>query len=195
MCPFDNSILLALEGIRTGSLTAFFSLITNIGGTKSLIVIISLLVVALFLLKYKKEAGILAGGMLLGVTVSQSLKHLIDRARPEVVPYLTEFSSPSFPSGHAMNNMLLATLLTYISWRILKNKRYSLVVGIFMYVWAFLVGFSRLYLGVHYPSDVFCGWLFGLLLGLAVVWGVGKFEKKLRVNEKENKNRSEKNEI
>ena len=180
MLSYETLILVAFESIRTETLTHVMSAVTHIGGTKSLIVIISLLTLVLILTKFYKEAVILVTGMLVGVTVSQSLKHLINRPRPDVVPHLTEFSSPSFPSGHAMNNMLLATLLTYLSWRMFKNKRLSIIVGVVTYIWAILVGISRLYLGVHWPTDVIFGWIFGLLIGGGVIWIVEKVERGTR---------------
>ena len=185
MLNWEQAVLVFFESVRKETLTQVMSAVTHIGGTKSLIVIIFLLTLVLILTKFYKEAAILVTGMLVGVTVSQSLKHLIDRARPDVVPHLTEFSSPSFPSGHAMNNILLATLLTYLSWRMFKNKRLSFIVGVFAYIWAILVGVSRLYLGVHWPTDVIFGWIFGLLVGGGVIWAAERVEGKLKVKSEE----------
>ena len=172
----ENNVLYWLESIRTDSLTQVLGVVTHLGGTKSLIIIIGLTLLALILTKFYKEAVMLAGTMLVGVTVSQSLKHLINRPRPDVVSHLTEFSSPSFPSGHAMNNMLFATVITYLSWRVFKRKRWSVLIGVMMYVWAILVGFSRLYLGVHYPTDVLAGWALGLVVGLGAIWVAGRMD-------------------
>ncbi len=181
MLNWEQTVLVFFESVHKETLTQVMSAITHIGGTKSLIVIIFLITLVLILTKFYKEAAILVFGMLMGVAVSQSLKHLISRPRPDVAPYLTEFSSPSFPSGHAMNNMLLATLLVYLSWRMFKNKRLSITVGIFAYIWAILVGISRLYLGVHWPTDVIFGWILGLLVGGGIIWVAERVDGRLKI--------------
>ncbi len=172
----ESGLLYWFASGRTDGLTDVFNLITHAGGTKSLILVIGLTLLSLAWFRFYKEAAILFSGMSVGVITSQSLKHWINRARPEVVSHLTEFSSPSFPSGHAMNNMLFATIIIYLSWRLFKNKHLSFIVGVVMYAWAFLVGISRLYLGVHWPTDVIFGWILGLLVGGGIIWGAEKLD-------------------
>ena len=102
------------------------------------------------------------GGMLVGFAV----KALITRPRPSIVPHLTEVSSWSFPSGHSMMSaaiyLTLGTLLTTVI-----QERYQRFYIFFLAVSVtILVGLSRIYLGVHYPTDVLAGWTLGL------VWAV-----------------------
>ncbi len=99
-----------------------------------------------------------SGGWLL----NSLLKELFGRSRPEVVPHLREVVTLSFPSGHAMTSAAVYLTLGALLMRIAKRpltKFYCM--GAAMLITA-LVGASRVYLGVHYPTDVLAGWLLGL---------------------------------
>ena len=104
-----------------------------------------------------------------GWFLQASLKQLFQRPRPDVVPHLREVMSMSFPSGHALQSavvyLTLGTLLMHIAERRL-TKLYCMTVAVLATV---LVGTSRVYLGVHYPTDVLAGWLLGLSWAL-VCW-------------------------
>ena len=99
-----------------------------------------------------------AGGWLL----NSLLKELFQRPRPTVVPHLSEVMSLSFPSGHAMTSaavyLTLGALLMHVADRP-ATKIYSMTCAMLL---AGLVGVTRVYLGVHYPTDVLAGWLVGL---------------------------------
>jgi undecaprenyl-diphosphatase len=95
------------------------------------------------------------------MVVGTLLKIGYGRERPSLVPHLLEVSSPSFPSGHAMASaavyLSLGLLLAKVQSRRIE-KLYILVTAMLL---TFLVGLTRIYLGVHYPSDVLAGWMAG----------------------------------
>jgi undecaprenyl-diphosphatase len=109
--------------------------------------------------------------LLMVAAVSQGLKALIQRDRPfTTYPDIEKLSSggdSSFPSGHTMEAFAMAAAISTLFHR----KRIIFPV----YLWAILVAYSRMALGVHYPSDILAGMLFGSFIGFAVPWVFGRF--------------------
>ena len=106
-----------------------------------------------------------------GWIINDALKLLFARPRPSVVPHLREVSSLSFPSGHALTSAVVFLTLGTLLMRVAKKplaKWYCIAVAMGATA---LVGTSRVYLGVHYPSDVVAGWLIGLSWAL-ICWMV-----------------------
>jgi undecaprenyl-diphosphatase len=97
-----------------------------------------------------------------GGGLSTLMKVLFARERPDIVPHLSIATSPSFPSGHSMLAAVIYLTLGALLARFARRRRlraYVLAVALLLTV---LVGSSRVYLGVHYPSDVLGGWMAGL---------------------------------
>lgn len=141
---------------------------TALGGTLPLIVLIAVVAIFLFLKQHTRTAIAVVGSTLLGVLVSQVLKAVIDRGRPDIVPQLVPEVSGSFPSGHAMMSAIVYLTLGTMLARLEPEKsvrRFILGTAIALTV---TVGLSRVYLGVHWPSDVMGGWALGALWVVAV---------------------------
>jgi undecaprenyl-diphosphatase len=122
----------------------------------------------------RAEAGGIAVSLIGSSVIDGLLKHWIARPRPELVPHLVQVTNASFPSGHAMISsavyltlaLMLAEGMPRDGWR--GRAARAGVVGFFSLL-AVLIGMSRVYLGVHWPSDVLAGWCFGTAWAL-LVW-------------------------
>jgi undecaprenyl-diphosphatase len=139
-------------------------------GSATVLGLVVLLIVGFLLLQgmYRNALFVFVastGGWLL----NSALKELLQRPRPEVVPHLRDVWTLSFPSGHAMTSAAVYLTLGALTMRIAKRrvtKFYCIASAMLVTV---LVGASRVYLGVHYPTDVLAGWLAGLSWAL-VCW-------------------------
>jgi membrane-associated phospholipid phosphatase len=162
LTTFDNRITSALVSIRSEHLTTFLIFITHIGGTGYIIIII--LLVLYFVLVHKSWKFILqtVTVLLLATFSNMALKQVINRARPSL-EHLVEVYTLSYPSGHAMSAMGFYGFLVFLVARY-KIRIFMKVLLITILVFLILaIGISRIYLGVHYPSDVLAGYIGGLL--------------------------------
>ncbi len=118
-------------------------------------------VVALLFLKLRREAILFSGTVLIGWMVNNLMKWLVGRDRPQIVPHLTEAGGNSFPSGHSFASAMIyiGMALAFASMSRRHSVRYTLV-GSAMVLSA-MIAWSRVMLGVHFPSDVVAGWLGG----------------------------------
>lgn len=135
--------------------------VTALGGGPVL-TLVTLLAVGYLLARGRKgSALILAMAVSSGAWLNDALKHAIARERPDIVPHLVEVSSASFPSAHAMNSAVLfltMAMLLRLDERRASARSYLLGAALLL---CFLIGATRIYLGVHWPSDVLAGWSLG----------------------------------
>jgi undecaprenyl-diphosphatase len=170
---FDNAILQFIYGARGPMLTNMFLVFTFMGDSSFILSVTALLGIIFF---YKKWFAyfLLFSGTMFGSAVSTSLlKILAHRARPSFSPLIPE-NAFSFPSGHATLSVAFFGLIAYLSASNVRTR--TMRVNIF-FVWlfaVFIIGLSRLYLGVHYPTDILAGYLAGLFF---LCFGIGLFER------------------
>lgn len=152
---FDAPLLAWFRQLRSPLLDAVFLPITALGYAWGVIPASVLLVLVLLGLRRWRAAAFAATAMLGTAALNQTLKHGLDRSRPDPALAHVLEHSPAFPSAHAMGSMALACVVIWLAWP--TRWRWPVAAG--MLLFALLVGVSRMYLGVHHPSDVLAGWL------------------------------------
>ena len=139
---------------------------TALGGVLLRNVFAGIAIAGLLLVRLRREATLLAVTILSGWVVNTLIKALVGRPRPTIVSHLAEAGGSSFPSGHSFNSavvyMGMALALAALSAR--RGVRWSLIAG--AAALTALIALSRVWLGVHYPSDVLAGWLGGMAWAL-----------------------------
>ena len=140
------------------SITPYMKIITNFGGATCLITITILL---LILIKNKKIGLITLTNLVVITILNQMLKIVLKRPRPTEFRIINE-TGYSFPSGHSMISMAFYGLLIYLIYKKIKNKYLKATLIIILLLLILAIGISRIYLGVHYVSDVIGGFLISM---------------------------------
>ena len=119
--------------------------------------------------------------------LSNVMKHAFNRPRPSVVPHLREVFSSSFPSGHAMESAIVYLTLGAILMRAAESRITKIYIFATVVLLTSLVGISRVYLGVHYPTDVIGGWIIGFMWA-SICWLVAqRFEATAHIQAEKSK--------
>ncbi|MBA1142855.1 phosphatase PAP2 family protein [Mesorhizobium neociceri] len=165
---FDTEILLAFRqtghpDVPVGPLWLEGAMrdITSLGSSAVLTLIVTAVIVYLLLIRKAGTALFVLAAVAGGQLLSTLLKAGIDRPRPDLVSHLVTETSLSFPSGHAMVSAVTYLTLGSLAARFLPGRTTKIFVLCLAVLTTLLVGVSRVYLGVHWPSDVLAGWCAG----------------------------------
>ena len=164
LSSLDEPVLALAISLRTPQNVAVAQFITNLGGPIGLSVI-TVVIVVVMTVRWRSRTPLLllaigTAGSLLMTAVG---KELVGRARPPVadavLPYET---SAAFPSGHALNNTVVACLVAYLLLLHLASLLWRIVSMALAVLWFVTIGLTRVFLGYHWLTDVIAGWLLGL---------------------------------
>lgn len=175
---FDEVVLVWINQFASPALDEFFLFVTSLGGVVFVaLASIILLAVAAYRKRFIKMwvVAVGMGGMILANLL---LKAAFERPRPDLWQWIVTETSYSFPSGHATASMALALCILSVLWW--SKWRLAAIVVAGLYV--LMVGLSRMYLGVHFPTDIFGGWLLALAWVSLVYVGVYGYVAKSRKN-------------
>lgn len=183
---FDLAAAEWFYSIRSDYLTSLFRFITHLGDAW----FITALCILLIVMSYTRKNGFalpLVSGAILSAALQRLLKYLIKRPRPDIEMFLIDQSGYSFPSGHSLTGFVFYGFAIYLISKKFPGSRNAKICSVFLGILIFLIGISRLYLGVHYVTDVLAGWCIGAVLLFSLIKIYNRYENNL--NHKINKNR------
>jgi len=167
---FDMPLLVGLHEMATPGIDRFFVLVSKLGYLWGVLPFDAVFLLWLAIRRRFRD-GLFFGLAVIGSAIlNVTAKNYFMRARPALWLSITPETTYSFPSGHAMASATLGTALVMLCWR--TRARWPITIGAIVFV--VLVGMSRVYLGVHYPSDILTGWT------AAIAWVVALRELVVR---------------
>lgn len=170
---YDDIIYDVIISLKSEVLTKILIFLTNLSSTKFIIGANILLVIFIIIGKKTKLLLITISSITSGI-VNTLLKNIISRPRPDILPMVIE-DTFSYPSGHSMIAILFYGMTLYL---VLKHKiKGYRIISVILGIYILCVGISRIYLGVHFPSDVIGGYLLGVIILLLLTELYKKYNK------------------
>ena len=159
--PFDEAVMRWIAQHQTPKLQAVMLEITALGTGTVVTMIVLVAGLFLWLNRHKHSAVLLVAATLGGLVLDALLKIGFNRPRPRIFTWGTYAVSSSFPSGHAMSSVIVYGTVAYLAARLQRNARSRVLTMLLAVIIILLICASRLYLGVHYPSDILAGLIIG----------------------------------
>jgi undecaprenyl-diphosphatase len=178
---FDEVVLRWMERHQTVWLERLMIEVTMLGTWIVVLSIVSIAALFLWLTRHRYSALLLLVATAGGIGLNSILKIGFSRPRPQVFEWGTHVSSSSFPSGHAMSSAVVFITVAYLAARLQKTHAARLATLAIAGFIVAIICFSRMYLGVHYPSDVLAGVIIGLSWAafcMATLEAIQRFAKK-----------------
>lgn len=159
---FDSMVTAAIYSLRNQSFTLILTAITYTANWEAFTLIC---IILLLLTQTRRRYGLPLTLVAIASTMAyEVLKPIFSRARPDLSLHLISQGGFSFPSGHAMTSLVFFSVLLLLLRLRIKNRAAITALTVIIIFWIFLIGFSRVYLGVHYPTDILGGWSLGICI-------------------------------
>ena len=163
LADYDHQITEYVISFRSPALTEYFIFITHVGDVYGYAVVLILLtIMSIFVFKHWKYTFQIVFVLLLSALSNLILKRFVDRARPGI-EHMVSVETLSYPSGHAMSAMAFYGFLMFLFYRFKINIFLKIGVILLLALLIFSIGLSRIYLGVHFPSDIAGGYIAGFI--------------------------------
>ena len=159
---FDDAILRWFAAHRTPLLNSIVLQITSLGNPTTILVLLAVSALFLWLTQHRYSVYLLMAGIIGGTLINTGLKLIFHRDRPNIVDWVLDVKSQSFPSGHAMMSLIAYGSIAYLVGRLEPTRFMRITTWIVTVTIILAIGTSRVYLGVHYRSDVIAGYIGGL---------------------------------
>jgi undecaprenyl-diphosphatase len=178
---FDLPVIAYVQGFISDNMTSAMLVVTVLGSVKGVSAITLVIVLLLWIKRYRRLSIYLAVSVALGAGIfNRILKYIFKRQRPDIMRVVQE-TGYSFPSGHSMGSMILYGCLVFILFRIAKSGWSKVIGTVAAFALIVCIGISRIYLGVHYPSDVLGGYAAGLIWIIVSAAALIMIERKFRL--------------
>jgi len=161
--PWDVPILLAIHNTSTPQLDLFAAMLTKLGVYWGVLPVTTVIGFVLLRQGRWRSLAYLLTTLLGSTVINRTAKTLLHRVRPHLWDSLSKEYGFAFPSGHAMSSMALIAAVVILTW----GTRWRLLVLSFGSLFVLAIGWTRLYLGVHFPSDILAGWM------VSLAWAIG----------------------
>lgn len=189
---FDRAIITALRQpgdldtpIGPRWLTLMMRDMTALGGVVVLTLITVIIAGYLVVLRRRATALFVIAAAVSGSLLGTLLKGLFQRPRPDVVAHLVDVSTTSFPSGHAMNSAIIYLTLGGLLARTHADRRIRIYIMTVAILLTLIIGSSRVFLGVHWPTDVLAGWTVGAMWALLCSWIARRLQARHAIEEED----------
>lgn len=163
LADYDQQITEYVISLRTPALTKYFIFVTHVGDVYGYAIVLGVFtLMSIFVFKRWKYTVQIVLVLLLSAVSNLILKRFIDRARPGI-EHMVSVETLSYPSGHAMSAMAFYGFLMYLFYRFKINIFLKIGIIMFLGILILSIGLSRIYLGVHFPSDIAGGYIAGFI--------------------------------
>ncbi len=156
--PLDLAVQHFFISLRSDFMNVVISALTHCSDTATIVAMCIIMVILPTRKHYGFPCTLAALG---GLAIYKPMKHMFLRERPDVLYHLVEQGGYSFPSGHSTTSVIVYGLLFYLIRKHCKNETLKNILSTICLIFAITIGPSRLYVGVHWATDVMCGMLFG----------------------------------
>ena len=154
---FDDAVMRWMGAHQLPWLKVAMAQLTALGTGTVVVMVVIVAALFLWLTKHKHSAALLIVTATVGIVINGMLKDVFHRTRPEIFPWGTDAFTSSFPSGHAMSAAIVYGTVAYLAARLQRSRvARAITIGSALLL-IILISVSRIYLGVHYPSDTLAG--------------------------------------
>ena len=160
--PGDETALRGIQGLQSPWMDGVARVMYDLGELPAVLGLVGVLALALFAAGRRAD-GVMVVAALIFMAAGQSLKPVVGRIRPGQILAGAESAGFGFPSGHSVFAFLFGGLLIYLAGGLIRNTFARRMVQVAIGLWVVAMGISRVYLGVHWPSDVIGGFMFGAI--------------------------------
>ena len=173
---FDTVIREWFYSLRNDVLTPILKVLTYMGNWQSITILCILL---LFFRKTRVRYGIpVSVGAITVTALNKVIKIIFKRPRPDVSLHLIDQGGYSFTSGHSITSMVVFGMLIYLVRRYVKDRKKANLLTVLLAIPWIFIGLSRIYMGVHFPTDVLGGWCLGLAILMVLIAMEERYEKR-----------------